>query len=98
MSKQIATVSVEVPYKSSGGVIHQHAVEFDLYRVDGYFSLKPRLDTRERQVANLPEELRFVFEDGKPVSLRGKTDGNFHIISDAVKTLQKAKNPELPPG
>lgn len=96
MNKQIATVSVDVPYKGSGGIIHQHAVLFDLYQGGGYYSLKPRLNAMERQVANLPEELQFVFEQGKPVSLRGKMDGNFHVISDAVRVLQKEQNLKLP--
>jgi hypothetical protein len=38
---------------------------------------------------NLPESLNFVLERGKPVSLRGIMDGNFHVIQDAVKLLQK---------
>jgi hypothetical protein len=40
-------------------------------------------------VANLPEELNFVIENGKPVSLRGKMDGNFHVIQDAVAVLRE---------
>jgi hypothetical protein len=28
-------------------------------------------------------------ENGKPVSLRGKMDGNFHVIQDAVVELKK---------
>lgn len=89
MSNKIATVSIPVPYKGSGGVIHQHEVSFDVYRIDGHYSLKPRLNTSERQLANLPEELSFVLENGKPVSLRGKMDGNFHVIQDAVAVLKE---------
>jgi hypothetical protein len=92
MSKLIATVTVDVPFRSSGGVIHQHAVHFDVFQADGYYSLKPQLDVAGRQVANLPEELRFVLEKGKPVSLRGKMDGNFHVIADAVQALRVEHN------
>lgn len=89
MSQKITEITVHVPYKSSGGVIHQHLVTFDVFRTDSHYSLKPCLSAGERQVANLPEELNFVLENGKPVSLRGKLDGNFHIIQDAVEMLKE---------
>lgn len=89
MSQKIANVKVLVPYKSSGGIIRQHEVAFDLFRTDKHYSLKPCLPANERQVANLPEELNFTIEEGKPVSLRGKMDGNFHVIQDAVAILKQ---------
>ena len=89
MSQKITTVTVAVPYKSSGGVIHQHDVSFDVYKEEEHYTLRPCLPKNERQVANIPEELKFVMQDGKPVSLRGKMDGNFHIIQDAVAQLEK---------
>lgn len=88
MSQKIASVTIQVPYKSAGGVIHQRSVVFDLRRDGGSYVLVPCLEEEERRVANLPEELRFVMQDGKPVSLRGKMDGNFHIIQDAVTQLE----------
>lgn len=88
MNQKISTINILVPYKSSGGVIHQHEVMFDVFKMDGHFSLKPCLSEYEREVANLPEELNFRMEEGKPVSLRGKMDGNFHVITDAVKLLK----------
>lgn len=88
MSEKISTVTIEVPFKGPGGVIRQQAVSFDLYQEGGNYSLRPLLDVSGRQVANLPEELKFVMQDGKPVSLRGKMDGNFHVIEDAVKVLK----------
>ena len=91
MSQKVATVTIEVPYKSSGGVIHQHCVTFDVYQVDEHYSLKPCLKESERQVANIPTELNFVMQNGKPVSLRGKRDGNFHIIQDVVAQLKEKK-------
>lgn len=92
MNQKITTVSIDVPYKSSGGVIHQHQVAFDFYKVDGHYSLRPCLDAAELQLANLPQELRFVMESGKPVSLRGKIDGNLHVIQDAVVLLKEQRH------
>ncbi len=89
MSEKITNIAVNVPLKSSGGVIMQREVQFDLFQADGHYSLRPCLSEDERRIANLPEELNFRFENGKPVSLRGKLDGNFHVIQDAVKLLQK---------
>ena len=89
MSNKISTVTIEVPYKSSGGVIRQHCVSFDVYKDDEQYSLQPCLAPSERQVANIPGELQFVMQDGQPVSLRGTRDGNFHIIQDAVAQLKK---------
>ena len=86
---KITTLTLPIPYKSSGGVVHQHPVSFDVYKVDGHYSLHPCLSVDERQRANLPEELQFVIENGRPVSLRGKMDGNFHVIQDAVAMLKE---------
>lgn len=89
MSYKITTVSIPIPYKSAGGVIHQHQVAFELYQLDGHYSLRPCLSPAERELANLPDELKFVMEKGKPVSLRGKIDGNFHVIQDVVVVLKE---------
>jgi hypothetical protein len=89
MSKKLTTIEIEIPYKRAGGIISQQAVSFDVFHVDGHYELKPLLSTDERRVANLPETLSFTIEDGKPVSLRGKLDGNFHVITDAVGQLQE---------
>ena len=89
MSIKLTTIEIEIPYKRSGGIISQQPVTFDVFQVDGHYQLKPCLSTDERRVANLPEVLNFTMEEGKPVSLRGKMDGNFHVIEDAVRLLQK---------
>ena len=89
MSHKITTLTIQIPLKSSGGVIHQHHVSFDVYNEDSHFSLRPCLSEAERQRANLPEELNFVIHNGKPQSLRGKMDGNFHVIQDAVALLKE---------
>ena len=89
MNKKLTTIEIEIPYKRSGGIISQHTVAFDVFQVDGHYQLKPLLSTDERRVANLPEMLNFTIEDGKAVSLRGKMDGNFHVIEDAVRQLQE---------
>lgn len=70
-------------------MIRQHDVSFEVYRTDSHYSLRPSLNTSERQLANLPEELNFVLENGKPVSLQGRIDGNFHVIQDAVAVLKE---------
>lgn len=89
MTQKITAIKVLVPYKSSGGVIHQKEVEFELYKAEDHYSLKPCLSDNELEVANLPQELKFKMVNGKPVSLRGKMDGNFHVIKDAVGLLKK---------
>jgi hypothetical protein len=89
MAHKITNLYISIPQKSSGGVIHQETVSFDVYKMDGHYSLRPCLDTPGRQILNLPEELNFVFRDGKPESLRGNMDGNFHVIQDAVALLKK---------
>lgn len=94
MNRKIATVTIDVPFKASGGIIRQHPVAFDVFQQEASYSLRPCLAMHERQVANLPEELRFVLQDGKPVSLRGKMDGNFHVIQDVVAQLKEQKQLE----
>lgn len=93
MSQKIITVEVLVPFKQSGGIIRQHQVAFDVYKYEDYFGLRPCLSERERQVANLPDELKFTVQNGHPVSLRGKMDGNLHIIRDVVAVLKEQKVP-----
>lgn len=89
MKQKIANITLSIPYKRAGNVICQEPVAFDVFKSDDHYSLVPCLPEQEQRVANLPDELRFVIEDGKPVSLRGKLDGNFHIIQDAVRYLKE---------
>lgn len=51
----------------------------------------PCLNEDERRVANLPQELLFNYENGKPFSHRGLLDGNFHAIEEIVRQLQQQK-------
>lgn len=88
MKKRLTTLSVLVPYKRAGNVITQQPVVFDVYECDGQFSIVPQLDGNELAVANLPTSLNFVMHNGKPVSLRGKKDGNFHVIADVAEQLK----------
>lgn len=90
--KKLSTVQLDIPYKGPGNVIRQREVEFELYQVDGHYSLVPCLNDEERRIANLPGQLNFTIEEGRPRSLRGDIDGNFHVISDAVEKLQLIKN------
>ena len=89
MSQKISTVEFPIPYKRAGNVITQQNVSFDFFKEAEHYKLIPLLSKEELLVANLPEELLFEIQDGKPVSLRGKKDANFHVIDDAVKLLQK---------
>lgn len=88
MKQKLTTLSIEVPYKRAGNVISQQAVLFDVYKEGDQYSMVPLLDGPGLAVANLPTSLRFVLQNGKPVSLRGIKDGNLHVIQDAVKLLQ----------
>lgn len=87
MKKKFSTLTLDVPCKRAGNVITQRPVCFDVYRDNETYILMPQLDGPELAVANLPVELRFVMENGKPVSLRGKKDGNLHVIEDAFERL-----------
>ena len=89
MSTRIANVNIAIPYKGPGNVIKQNPVSFEVYSEEKRYKAVPVLNEHERRIANLPEELLFAYEDGKPVSLRGDMDGNFHAIRDIVVELQK---------
>ena len=89
MREQIANLTISIPYKRAGNVIMQEPVDFVLYRTTEYFELIPCLSDEEIRIANLPMQLQFIMEDGKPVSLRGIRDGNFHVINDAVQQLKE---------
>ncbi|HWJ25631.1 MAG TPA: hypothetical protein VNS32_03755 [Flavisolibacter sp.] len=91
MSNKIASVHISIPYKGPGNVIRQNPVLFEVYSEEDRYKAIPVLDEDERRVANLPEELLFAFENGKPVSERGSMDGNFHAIQDIVQELQRQK-------
>jgi hypothetical protein len=91
MATKMASIHIFVPYKGPGNTIRQNPVVFDVYSIDGHYKAVPLLSEDERRIANLPEELLFSYENGKPVSLRGSVDGNFHAIEDIVRELQKQK-------
>ena len=89
MQQKITIVQLQVPYKSSGNVIRQKEVSFELFKDEDHFSLVPLLNDEEKRLANLPDELSFIIQNGKAVSLRGIKDGNLHVIQDAVLQLQQ---------
>jgi hypothetical protein len=91
MKQKIANITLSIPYKRAGNVICQEPVNFDVFKAEDHYALVPCLPVDEQRVANLPDELRFIMQDGKPVSLRGKKDGNFHVIQDAVQYLQESQ-------
>jgi hypothetical protein len=89
MLNKIASVNISVPYKGPGNVIRQNPVLFEVYSTDGHYKAVPLLNEDERRIANLPRELIFMYENGRPASQRGNFDGNFHAIEDIVRELQK---------
>ena len=91
MSNKIASVHISIPYKGPGNVIRQNPVLFEVYSDEDHYKAIPVLDEDERRVANLPDELLFAYENGRPVSERGSMDGNFHAIQDIVQELQRQK-------
>lgn len=70
MSKKMAIVPTDVPYKTTGGIMHQQPVFFDVYRVDGHCSLRLCQNIADRTGANLPGDCHFFIENGKLVYLR----------------------------
>jgi len=91
MIGKLASVNISLPYKGPGNIIMQKPVAFEVYSEEGHFKAVPLLNEDERRIANLPQELRFSYEGGKPFSHRGAIDGNFHAIEDIVGELQKRK-------
>lgn len=89
MANKLASINISVPYKGPGNTIRQNPVVFDVYAVDDHYKAVPLLNEDERRIANLPNELLFIYENGKTVSRRGSFDGNFHAIEDIVRELQK---------
>lgn len=89
MSRKLTSLVIKVPYKRAGNVITQEDVIFELFREVDHYKLVPCLSEDELRIANLPQELKFTVEDGKPVSLRGKMDGNYHVITDAVNKIRE---------
>ena len=89
MINKIASVNISLPYKGPGNTIKQNPVLFDVYSEEGKYKAIPLLNEDQRRIANLPAELNFHCENGRPVSSRGGFDGNFHAIEDIVRELRK---------
>ena len=81
-------VTVEVPYRSAGGVLHNKKVDFEVVREDGLYKAIPQLDENERRLANLPPELCYRLEEGRIESERDNKDGNLHVIKSIVEGLR----------
>jgi hypothetical protein len=91
MFQKIASINIPVPLRGPGNTIKQSDVVFDVFSEANSFKAVPILNEDQRRIANLPHELLFSYEHGKPVSGRGTRDGNFHAIQDLVLELQKQK-------
>jgi len=88
MSSKIANVNISIPHKGPGNIIRQKPVSFDVYSECDYYKAVALLNEDERRIANLPFELCFAFENGRPISQRGNLDGNFNAIEDIARELQ----------
>ena len=93
---KLASYTVDVPCKGAGNVIRQQPVQFDVFKEEAGYKAIPQLTEEERRTANLPEELVFFIEGGRPKSPR-KIDGNFHIIEELVAKLQQTSILDVDP-
>ena len=89
MSNKIASVNISVPYKGPGNIIRQNPVSFEVYTEDDHYRAVPVLNEDERRIANLPPELCFRNQNGRPISKRGDFDGNLTSIESIVRELQR---------
>lgn len=83
----LTNVTITVPFKSAGNIIVQKPVEFEVYREEEIYMIKPLLTVDELRLANLPGELKFLYKDGNVESLRGAKDGNLHVMQDVYTAL-----------
>ena len=85
--QHLTDVTVSIPYKSAGNSIIQKTVQFEVYRKSEHYLIRPTLETADLRLANLPEEMEFAVKDGRVESLRGKKDGNLHVMQDVYAAL-----------
>lgn len=78
--KKIASFTIEVPYRSTGNIINNKNIDFDIFKDTTQYKAVPLCDLDERRIASLPPELLFEIKDGKPESNRGMKDGNIEVI------------------
>ena len=89
MSNKIASINISVPYKGPGNIIRHNPVSFEVYTEDDHYKAVPVLNEDQRRIANLPPELGFHYQNGRPLSKRGEFDGNLPAIENIVRELQR---------
>jgi hypothetical protein len=83
----LTDVTISIPFKGAGNSIIQKTVQFEVYRKSEHYLIRPALETADLRLANLPEEMEFAIKEGKVESLRGKKDGNLHVMQDVYAAL-----------
>jgi hypothetical protein len=78
--EKIASFKIEVPYRSTGNIIMNKNIDFDIFKDTTQYKAVPLCDLDERRLASLPPELLFEIREGKPQSNRGMKDGNIDLI------------------
>jgi hypothetical protein len=78
--KKIASFTIEVPYRSTGNIIRNKNIDFDIFKDTTQYKAVPLCDLDERRMASLPPELIFEIKAGKPESNRGIREGNIEVI------------------
>jgi hypothetical protein len=90
---KVTSLSIQVPFRGTGNTIRQTPVQFDIYQQGLTFKAIPELDEDQRRIGNIPEELVFSVENGKPFSEKGVREGNQHLIEDIWKRLEPLQGP-----
>ncbi|MDQ3844426.1 MAG: hypothetical protein M3342_10490 [Bacteroidota bacterium] len=89
--EKIASVTINVPFRSAGNIIKNRTMEFEVWKENAYYKAIPLCSYQDRVLANLPPELVFEYRDGNASSTRGIKDGNIQVIRDIALQL-KATN------
>lgn len=86
--EKIASYTIEVPYRSTGNIISNKNIDFDIYKDGMQYKAMPLCSLDERRIANLPPELIFEIKQGKPESIRGIKEGNLELIKKIAGQLK----------
>ena len=85
----LTNITISIPFKSAGNNIVQKSVEFEVYSENEIYTIKPLLSKDDLRLANLPGELKFIYNNGNVESLRGIKDGNLHVMQDVYTALSE---------
>jgi hypothetical protein len=87
--EKIASFTVEVPYRSTGNIVTNKNIDFDIFKDGAQYTAAPKCDLEERRIASLPPELTFQINNGKPQSNRGAKEGNVELINRIADQLKE---------